>query len=561
VALGHEISQAHSVDRESLTRVGRGAEPPTAALTYRPLISLITPVHDPDPAALRAAIESVRVQTYDHWQLCLVDDGSTDPRVGSILAEYDEVDRRIKVGRRQSNGGISAASNDALAMATGEFVGFLDHDDELAPDALTLVAELLNDDPQADFVYSDEDKIAPDGALLTPFYKPDWSPEYLRSCPYTCHLSVFRKSLVVSLGGLRSELDGAQDYDLTLRVIERTDRVRHIPKILYHWRMSEASTSADIGAKPDAVEAGRRALADHMRRRGVRGSAEVCATSWFRASYEIVGNPLVSIIIPTRGRGRVLRGSYTNLVTHCVESIFRKTSYGNFEILCVLDEDTPEVVEHTLAGFDDARIRLLRFSEPFNFSRKINLGAVHAEGEHLLLLNDDMEVISDEWLSDMLQFSQQEDIGAVGAKLYFENRTIQHAGVGVDRALPAHFYYGSPPDDPGYFGRLILIGNCSAVTGACLMTRRQVFEEVGGLSPAYALNFNDIDYCMKLRFRGYRVVFTPFAELFHFETSSRQRVVTREEIELFQEQWGGRVFHDPYYNPNFVGGQLFSGEG
>jgi len=520
----------------------------------RPQFSVITPVHDSEPAALTDTIASVVEQDLASWELCLVDDGSADPAVFELLEKFAAMDARIRIRRLDTNVGIADASNVALAMAVGDYVAFLDHDDLLVPTALSEIAAAIEQRPDVDVLYTDEDKVGSTGEHYDPFFKPDWSPEYLEGFMYLGHLVVYRRAVVDAVGGLRSSTDGAQDWDLALRVTDTTSAVVHVPKVLYHWRAVPGSTAVAVANKPHAVDAARRAVTDHVARTGLGGRCvNAPREGWFVVRPEVRGDPLVSVVIPTAGQRRLVDGKPMELVVNCLESVLERTSYRNFEIICVLDDDTADVVEPVLRSLHDGRIRTVQAPMPFNFSRKVNLGAVYARGSHLLLLNDDVEVISDEWMTAMLELSQREPIGAVGAKLYFGDGTIQHAGVVSIDAAPGHVLYRALPGGAGYFGNLALNTNYAAVTGACLMTRAEVFEEVGGLSTQFPRNYNDIDYCYKVGVRGYRVVLTPLAELYHYESSTRVPYPSNEEMELFRSLWGQRMARDPFYNPNFVG--------
>ncbi len=521
------------------------------ALSYQPRFTVITPVYNTDPRWLRACIESVRHQIYPHWELCLVDDGSTNRATWQVLRE-SEADPRIRVAFLPSNRGISAASNRALAMASGEFIAVLDHDDELSADALYRVAVLLNEHPDADFVYSDEDKIDRDGRRCDPHFKPDWSPDHLLACMYTCHLMVLRRSLVEAVGGFREGFEGAQDYDLVLRVMERTSRIHHIPRILYHWRKLPRSAAADPTAKPWAHEAGRRALADYLARNGIAGEVlPGAAFGLFRVRRHIVGRPLVSIVIPTTGCPAASDG--TDLLGRALESLVEHTSYDHFEVVLVTDTcDWSDAVRRVLERVPH-RVVAWGTEQPFNFARKINAGVREAAGEHVVLFNDDLEVVQGEWLSAMLEYSQVKGVGAVGAKLVYPDGRLQHIGIVLGVAgVAAHAFHQYPGSCLGYAGSAVSPRNYSAVTAACMMTRRRVFEEVGGFDEGLAVDFNDVDYCLKLRRAGYRVVFTPYALLSHRESSSfGARTQAPRELAAMRAKWGDLVVHDPYFNPNF----------
>lgn len=528
----------------------------SARFRYQPTISIITPVYNTDPEWLRACVESVRKQAYPRWELCLCDDGSTDPATRDVLRGLEAVDPRIKVGRLPGNRGIAAATNCALGMATGDLIGLLDHDDELTVDALYEVVKLLQAHPEADLIYSDEDKLDPDGRPSEPFFKPDWSPDYLRSLMYIGHFAVYRRSLVEDIGGFRSECDGAQDYDLALRVTERTDRIFHIPRVLYHWRRIAGSSAATVEAKPWALASARRALTDHVARLGLDAEVEegVAPTSW-RVRYRIADDPLVTIFIPTDGRVVQTARGPRDLLLACVRSVVQRTTYKRYELLIVDNGRLSASARAYLAGIPHRRVRY-SYTEPFNFAAKVNFAASYVRGEHLVLLNDDIEVIRGEWLSAMLEFSQQPEVGVVGTKLYYPDGRIQHVGVALGIGGGAsHVFEGQPHDHPGQMGSTQVIRNYSAVTGACMMTPRRVFKEVGGFDPIFATDFNDVDYCLRARARGCRVVFTPFAELYHYQGStfgSRERAVNPRETAALSERWGHVIEADPFYNPNLT---------
>jgi GT2 family glycosyltransferase len=548
----HSWLQHHQRRTEDADELRRAIE----AFRWRPRISVVTPVYNTDPRWLRRAVESVRAQVYPEWELCLGDDGSTRQETVAALTAMSELDSRIRVARMPRNGGISAASNAALATATGEFIALLDHDDEIPPDALFEVARMLNAHPDADVIYTDEDKLEFDGTHSEPFFKPDWSPEYLRSSMYLGHLGVYRRELVNALGGFRPAYDGSQDYDLALRATERTNAVYHIPRILYHWRKIPGSAAGDQVAKPWALDAARRALSDHLARQPIPATvvAEPGNGLW-RVQYRIVGEPLVTIVIPTDSR--IARGpdGDRDLLRQCLRSIVDRTTYKNYELLVVDNGRLSPGVQDLLPHIPHRRV-IYEPATPFNFAAKINFAASHARGEHLLLLNDDTEVISGEWLTAMLEFSQQPEIGAVGGKLYYPDGRIQHVGVVLGIGGGAcHVLAGQAGDSPGYFGSALVIRNYSAVTGACCMTRRAVFDEVSGFDERFALDFNDVDYCLRVRARGYRIVGTPFARLYHYEGAtfgSRERVVNPQEIKALGERWQHVIDADPYYSPNLT---------
>ncbi|HVJ27667.1 MAG TPA: glycosyltransferase, partial [Vicinamibacterales bacterium] len=430
----------------------------------------------------------------------------------------------------------------------------LDHDDELTPDALFHVAQFLNADPQADLIYSDEDKLDLTGSRCDPYFKPDWSPDHFLTCMYTCHLMVVRRSLLEEIGGFRRGYEGAQDYDLVLRLMERTRSIHHIPRILYHWRKLPESTASAGLAKPWAMDAGRLALEDYIKRNDLR--AEVLpgpAPGVFRIKRAIRGTPLVSIVIPTAGRLRREGTREFDLLASCIHSIRQLTSWPHYELIIVAEP--PGLQPTTLAALEGVRHTVVTDDgASFNFSRKINLGASHAQGEHLVLLNDDVEVTDPAWLSSMLEQSQDPGIGAVGAKLLYPDGRLQHIGMvlGVG-GVAAHAFHQHPGAAPGYASSAVSIRNYSAVTAACLMTRRTVFEQVGGFDEALPVDFNDIDFCLRVRAAGFRIVFTPYAQLFHHESASvGPRDKRREDVELMRQRWGAMIDDDPYYNPNLT---------
>jgi GT2 family glycosyltransferase len=518
-----------------------------------PLFSILTPVYETPADVLRAMVESVRTQSFGDWELCLVDDCSTADHVTRMLAEAEEEDPRIRVRRRTENGGIVAASNDGLEMAGGEFVVLLDHDDELHPDALAHVHEALLAQPEADYVYTDEDKIDRGGSHSGPFFKPDWSPERMRTQMYTCHLSVLRRSLVEAVGGFDPEFEGSQDWDLVLRVTERAGAVLHIPRVLYHWRMLETSAAGGgEAAKPWAFEAGKRAVQAHCKRIGLAARVERDQTDAgvYHLQPELTEQPLVSIVIPTCGQVREIRYEPVVLANNCVRSIVEKSTYENYEIVCVVDDSTPRNVFRELKEIAGDRLRLVSYDRPFSFSAMINVGAVRSEGEHLLMLNDDIEVITPDWIERMVMYSSLPEIGAVGGRLLWEDGRLQHVGVDFENGLPGHLNRGFAGDFRGYANGLRVARNCLAVTGACLMTRRELFDELGGLSMILPVNYNDVDYCLKLRASGRRTVYDPDLVMYHFESSTRSTDVADWEKERLLERWGAVTAVDPYSNPN-----------
>ncbi len=525
-----------------------------AALPAQPLISVIVPVYNTDPQWLRACIESVRAQAYPNWELCLCDDASSTPATVQALRAY-QPDTRIRVRYASVNGGISVASNLALGLARGDFIALLDHDDELAPDALAEVVRQVNAHPDVDVIYSDEDKLDLQGARCDAFFKPDWSPEHFLACMYTCHLMVVRRRLMTEVGGFRTGYEGAQDYDLLLRLMERTERIDHIPRVLYHWRKLPQSTASAGQAKPWALDAGRLAIEDSVRRNGIE--ADVLPgglPGLYRVRRRIRGRPLVSIVIPTAGRLRDVNGTPVDLLANAIRSVVQKTTYDAYELIIVADDTgVPATTTRALEGTRHTVLTFARLGL-FNFSAKINAGVSASSGEHVLLFNDDLEAVSPEWLSAMLEYSQEPAIGAVGAKLLYPDGRLQHIGMVLGVAgLAAHAFHQHPGVSTGYSGSAIMTRNYSAVTAACLMTRRRVFDEVGGFDERFPIDFNDVDYCLRLRRAGYRIVFTPWAQLYHHESASfgvrRQDLAGLAEM---RRRWADAIDRDPYYNPNLT---------
>jgi GT2 family glycosyltransferase len=521
-----------------------------------PRFSILTPVYETPAWALRAMLRSVTRQSFGDWELCLVDDGSAEPHVREILTQAQAHEPRIRVQFNPDNGGIVSASNDALAMARGEFVALLDHDDELHPDALAHVAEALDRRPEADYVYTDEDKINAKGWHSEAFFKPDWSPERMRAQMYTCHLSVLRRSLVEEVGGFDQEFEGSQDWDLVLKVTERARAIIHVPRVLYHWRILDTSAALSADAKPWAFEAGVRAVQAHCDRIGFHAKVELDPKDpgILHLNPRLKEQPLVSIIIPTGGQIREVRYKPVVLVVNCVRSIVERSTYENYEIVCVVNDPIQPAIVQELKDIAGERLRLVQFTGPFDFTAKINLGTVRSKGEHLLLLNDDIEVTTPDWIERMVMYSEREEIGAVGGKLLWGDGRLQHVGVGFDDGLPGHTYRGLAGDFKGYANAALIARNCLAVTGACLMTRRELFEELGGLSTALPVNFNDIDYCLKVHNSGHRIVYDSDLVLYHFESSSRPAVVESWEIERLVGRWAGVAAVDPFGNPHLRDG-------
>lgn len=530
----------------------------------KPVISILLPTYNTPEVLLRECIESVLGQSYPYWQLCIADDASTRPEVRAVIEEYALADSRICFTQRKHNGHISECSNSALELASGEWIALLDHDDCLPEYALFEVVKALKEHPQAQIIYSDEDKLDLQGRRCDPFFKPDWSPDLLFSQNYMTHLLVYRHQLLREVGGFRKGYEGSQDYDLLLRCIaslpEATqNNILHIPKVLYHWRMTEQSTAMGHERKDYATTAALRALQDFMDRchPGVR--MEVVQPGIYRARWPLPAKlPLVSLIIPTRDGLEELRT--------CIESICEKTTYPNYEILVV---DNQSTCSHTLAYLQELeagirygeRIRVLSYDHPFNYSAINNFAVQHANGEVLGLINNDVEVISPEWLSEMVSHAIRPNIGCVGAKLYYPDGSIQHAGVvlGIG-GVAGHSHKYFPGHVEGYFGRLRAIHNVSAVTGAVLVVEKKIYEKLGGLNiVGLPVTFNDVDFCIKVQKAGYMNLWTPFGELYHHESKTRGDDQTPEkqsrfkmECEFMEAQWGDFLWNDPFYNRNLT---------
>lgn len=529
-----------------------------ATFHYQPKISIAMPVYNVEEKWLRLCIDSILNQVYTNWELCMADDASTDPNVKKILTEYQQLDERIRVVFREQNGHISEATNSALAIATGEFVALLDNDDELAINAFYEVVKVLNENPELDLIYSDEDKIDMDRNRSDPAFKPDWSPDLLLGTNYISHLGVYRRSILEEIGGFRKGYEGSQDYDLVLRFTEKTtkERITHIPKVLYYWRMLPTSTAVDQGSKGYAFEAGLRAVQDALVRRGINGHAtHGAANGLYDVYYDIESEKLVSIIIPTKN-------GYKD-VQRCVSSIIEKTTYQNYEIIMADNGSTDPKMHELYAEFEQqlpGRFFVESIDIPFNFSTINNRAAKKAHGEYLLFLNNDTEVITENWLTLMVSFAQQERIGCVGAKLLYPNNTVQHAGVILGLGgVAGHGHYGYPHGDLGYFGRLAINVNYSAVTAACLLMKKADFDAVGGFEEAFTVAFNDVDLCLKVQALGRDNVWLHEAELYHFESQTRgyddkgkKKKRFEQEKVMMEEKWGPLIENDPFYNPNLT---------
>jgi len=528
-----------------------------ASWQVRPTISFVMPTYNSPLKWLRKCIESVRSQAYPDWELCIADDASPDVGVRRELLRYQKLDPRIKVTFREKNGHISAASNSALELATGKYIALLDHDDELHPLALYEVAKAVRIHPEWKLIYSDEDKISESGRRSDPNFKPDWNYDLFLSQNCVAHLGVYEASMMREVGGFREGYEGSQDHDLALRCVERLkpEEIGHIPKVLYHWRTVRGSTARGAGEKNYAAVAGRRAISEHLERIGVAAQVEVTDIgSFYRICYALPQRPpKVSLIIPTRDKADLLRMS--------VGTILERTNYPDFEIL-IIDNQSTEAATH--AFFEEmsatGRVRVLHYDAPFNYSAINNFGVALAEGEIVGLINNDIEIVDGGWLSEMASHALRQGVGAVGAMLYYPDDTIQHAGVIVGlHGIAGHANVGKRRGEPGYIGRGMLVQNLSAVTAACLVVRRSVYTEVGGLDEGLKVAFNDIDFCLRLQQLGYRNVWTPYAWAYHHESASRGKEDTpekwarfMEEVNFMERRWGKQLQNDPAYSPNLT---------
>jgi O-antigen biosynthesis protein len=528
----------------------------SAKFKEKPLISIILPIYNTNEAHLKLCIDSVISQSYENWELCIADDASTTDISERIKPHINE-HKNIKLKRLDKNQHISGASNEALRIAKGDFVALLDHDDILMPNALFEMVKALNENPGKDFFYSDEDKIDENGKHIEPFFKPDWSPDYLLSCNYITHFAVLRKSIVDKIGGFRLGTEGAQDWDLFLRFTQETKKVHHVPKMLYSWRKSETSTAKNAKSKPYAYINQQRVLRDMLATEKAPASVMVTPFMGFwQVKYSVQGLPLVSIVIPTKDNHK--------LTKQCIESIVEQTTYPNFEIILVdtgsTEPETHRLYESKLIA--KGPVKVLEWNKTFNFSAVCNFGAQKSEGEYLLFLNNDTEVITQSWIEEMLGLAQQTEAGMVGCKLLFPTKHIQHAGVILcERDIAFHPFYNRDPEID-IFTNVYLnnIRNYAAVTAACSIVSRKKFEEVGGFDEKLRVTYNDVDLCLKLLRAGYKNIYTPYAKLYHYESMSVGKMHTedRDKKELdeaqtiMRERWSDLLKRDPYYNDNFV---------
>jgi glycosyltransferase involved in cell wall biosynthesis len=520
--------------------------------SYQPKISVIVPTYNVDPKWLERCVSSVVNQSYSNWELCLYDDASTNKETIRAMEEMQAIDVRIKAVFGKKNKHIAEASNEAIKIATGDFVALLDNDDEFTRGALNSIVKKLNEDPNLDYIFSDEDKLEMDGSRTGPYFKPGINRTLFLANNYQCHLSVIRKSLGDKIGWFRKGFEGSQDYDLFIRVMESTDRIGHIDEVLYHWRKIPGSTATDYGEKGYANESSIKALTEHIARAGLNGHIQ--NGLWpgsFRIKYDIPNNPKVSIIIPFKDQ--------PGLLISCVQSILNKTHYENYEILLIDNNSEEEETSQALRSLlQNDQIRSYTFQSEFNFAAINNFAVEQAEGDYILMLNNDTEVIAHDWVRAMLEQAQLKNVGGVGAKLIYADCTVQHAGVilGVG-GMATHAFHGFWEEDNYYFGNMNVIREYAAVSAACLMVAKQDYLAVGGMDEKLAIAYNDVDFCLKLRKIGRVNVYTPYAKLFHFESKSRGYENTPEKRARLQgealyllEKWGEDVTKDPYFNSN-----------
>ena len=515
-------------------------------MSEAPFFSVVTPVYEPPLEALRDMIDSVCAQSFEDWELILVDDCSPSEDVRRELRRQAQKDPRIHVIERSSNGRIVAASNDGLRAARGEFIVLVDHDDLLTVDALATMDEVLSTDPEIDYAYSDEDKVDANGVHYDLFQKPDWSPERLRAQMYTSHLSVLRASLVRDVGGFREGYDGSQDHDLVLRVTEKARKVVHVPKVLYHWRVVPGSAAGDVDAKPYAWTAGRDAVQSHMDRLGLRAEVTFGQTQGTYAIRRFLDPTVfVSVIVPTRGSSGYVWGERRCFVVELVRSLLEHTNHGLLEIVVVYDASTPHEVLEELRDIAGDKLVLVEYTAEFNFSDKCNTGYLASRGDVVVMLNDDMQIASDEFIEQLVAPLEEPDVGMTGARLLFPDSTIQHAGHAYYHSHLRHAFMGTPAEEVGYLGVLGVNREVSGLTAACVALRREVFEEVGGFCELLPANFNDVDLSLKVLGAGYRNVWLSAVTAFHFESRTRIPLVHSWETALIHDRWDV-VGHDRF---------------
>ncbi len=542
------------IEQQEQTYVVEDVKKEIAGFKETPKISILIPVYNVPEQYLRECIDSIMNQYYENWEVCIADDCSPAPHVKKVLQEYEAKDKRIKVVYRKENGHISKATNSALEVATGEFISFVDNDDTLKPEALFEVVKRINEQPDVDMIYSDEDKLVEDtDQRVDPFFKPDWSPDTFMSHMYTCHFAVYRATIVHEIGGIRAGYEGAQDYDFVLRFTEKTNKVTHINKILYHWRIIPTSTASGSGAKNYAFDASVRAKYDAIKRRGL--DAYLVEHPYWNATnivYNLQPTDFISIIIPTKNHG--------DDVKKCIDSVYQKSTWRNFEIILIDngsdDEESLQIFQELQSKYN---VRILEMPIPFNYSKLNNTAVKEAKGNLIMLLNNDTEVITPNWLELMAGHAKQPHVGAVGAKLLYDDNTIQHAGViGQVNGVAGHGFWGYHESQVGYFGRTHHVSNYLAVTAACLMVEKKKFEQVQGLNEEnLTVAFNDVDFCYKLYDQGYYNVLRADVKMYHYESKSRGAEDTAEkqarfakEVTYMRENWAKYCDNDPFYSYN-----------
>lgn len=539
--------EAYVPDEETLNRQRK------RKFLNAPLISVVVPAYHTPPLFLRQMLDSLIAQTYGGWELCIANGSPDDKEMEAVLEEYEKRDSRIRHENLKENLGIAENTNAAFRMAKGEFIGLLDHDDLLAPNALYEIVLALEKNPEADVVYTDEDKVTTDlKEHFQPHLKPDFNLDLLRSNNYICHFFTVRREIVEQVGGFRKEFDGAQDYDFIFRCTEEARKILHIPEILYHWRTHKESTADNPASKMYAFEAGKRAIEAHLKRTGTDG--EVSHTpdlGFYRVKYPVKGEPLISIIIPNKDEKESLEA--------CLKSIWKKTTYKNYEIIVVENNSTSDEIFQYYKEISQKGVRLLRWKKEFNYSAINNFGAAHAKGEFLLFLNNDVTVITPDWLTELAGLCQRKEVGAAGVKLLYPDNTIQHAGcvIGIG-GIAGHMFVDMPANRTGYLHKASLLQDMSAVTAACMIMKKQVFDQVGGFTEELAVAFNDVDLCLKINKAGSLVVYDPYVQLYHMESKTRGAEDSKEKVRRFQTEIEYMRCHwldilkngDPYYNKN-----------
>lgn len=543
---------AQVLSEEQLAEQRQAAE----ELKQQPLISILVPTYNTQPDHLRECLDSVLAQTYTNWELCIADDASPKEATKEVIREYVRKHKNIKATFSKKNQHIALTSNIALGMAKGEFISLLDHDDLLEPNALYETVLTINQHPDVDLIYTDEDKLESDRWHVEPFFKPGWSPDFLRSVNYITHFATIRHTMMKKVNGFGIGTEGAQDWDLFLRITAETDKIQHIPKILYTWRKSITSTAQSANSKPYAYINQKKVLRKSLAYQKLAASVEGQVVQGFwRARYHIQGRPMVSIIIPNKDNLKLLK--------QCMDSILEQTTYPYFEVIIVENGSTEKGLEEYYEDVCriNSEVKVVRWDKPFNYSGVCNFGAKKSKGDYLLFLNNDTEVVTPDWMQALLEHAQRPGVGMVGCKLVFPSRHIQHAGVVLSETGPFHAFYGQNPNTDIFTYIFINnIRNCSAVTAACTMVDRKKFDKVGGFDTALRVTYNDVDLCLKMLKAGYVNVYTPFCELVHYESMSVGKITStdRDQSELhaatavMQKRWGNMLKDDKYYNSNFI---------